>query len=100
LAAAEPSIIARMQVQNPEMLADFAGAGNAAGVRLMLDLGFAAAMARVTGTQPRRARTPQCRVLRLACGEHRAQARVLPREDIRPKQYAEIACYLRRHTHA
>ena len=36
-----------MQSQNPGMLADFAGAGNTAAVRLMLDLGFDAAMARI-----------------------------------------------------
>jgi ankyrin repeat protein len=47
-AAADPSIVERMQSQNPGMLADFAGAGNTAAVRLMLDLGFDAGMARVT----------------------------------------------------
>lgn len=47
LAAADPSVIERMQVQNPGMLADFAGAGNTAAVRLMLDLGFDAGMARI-----------------------------------------------------
>jgi ankyrin repeat protein len=46
-AAADPSVVERMQSQNPGMLADFAGAGNTAAVRLMLDLGFDAGMARV-----------------------------------------------------
>jgi ankyrin repeat protein len=46
-AAADPSVVKRMQSQNPGMLADFAGTGNAAAVRLMLDLGFDAGMARV-----------------------------------------------------
>jgi ankyrin repeat protein len=36
-----------MQSRNPGMLADFAGAGNTPAVRLMLDLGFAAGMARI-----------------------------------------------------
>jgi ankyrin repeat protein len=35
-----------MQSQNPGMLADFAGAGNTTAVRLMLDLGFDAGIAR------------------------------------------------------
>lgn len=47
LAAANPSVVERMQSQNPGMLADFAGTGNTAAVRLMLDLGFDAGMARV-----------------------------------------------------
>jgi ankyrin repeat protein len=46
-AAADPSIVGRMQSSNPGMLAEFAGAGNTAAVRLMLDLGFDAGMARV-----------------------------------------------------
>jgi ankyrin repeat protein len=40
LAAADPSVVERIQSENPGMLADFAGAGNTAAVRLMLDLGF------------------------------------------------------------
>ena len=36
-----------MQSQNPGMLADFAGAGNTTAVRLMLDLGFDAGIARI-----------------------------------------------------
>jgi ankyrin repeat protein len=47
LATADPLVVRRIQSQNPGMLADFAGAGNTAAVRLMLDLGFDAAMARV-----------------------------------------------------
>jgi len=47
LAASDPSVVERMQFQNPGMLADFAGAGNTAAVRLMLDLGFDAGMARI-----------------------------------------------------
>ena len=46
-AAADPSVVARMQSRNPDVLADFAGAGNTAAVRLMLDLGFDAEMARI-----------------------------------------------------
>ena len=46
LAAADPSVVGRMQSQNPGMLADFAGAGNTTAVRLMLDLGFDAGIAR------------------------------------------------------
>jgi ankyrin repeat protein len=46
-AAADRSVVERMQYQNPGMLADFAGTGNTAAVRLMLDLGFDAGMARV-----------------------------------------------------
>ena len=46
LAAADPSVVGRMQSGNPDMLADFAGAGNTAAVRLLLDLGFDAGMAR------------------------------------------------------
>ena len=46
-AAADPSVVVRMQSQNPGMLADFAGAGNTAAVGLMLDLGFDAGMARI-----------------------------------------------------
>jgi ankyrin repeat protein len=47
LAVAEPSMIEPMQIQNPGMLADFAGAGNTAAVRLMLDLGFRAGIGRI-----------------------------------------------------
>src|SRR5215472_15913384 len=46
-AAADPSVVGRVQSRNPGMLADFAGGGNTAAVRLMLDLGFDAGMARV-----------------------------------------------------
>lgn len=46
-AEADPSIVGRLQSQNPGLLADFAGAGNTAAVRLMLDLGFDAGIARV-----------------------------------------------------
>ena len=46
LLAADPSIVERMRSQNPGMLADFAGGGNTAAVRLMLDLGFDPAMPR------------------------------------------------------
>lgn len=46
LAAQDASLVARLQSQNPGMLADFAGAGNTAAVRLMLDLGFEAGSAR------------------------------------------------------
>jgi ankyrin repeat protein len=45
--AAGPSLVGRMQSQNAGMLADFAGAGNTAAVRLMMDLGFDVGMARV-----------------------------------------------------
>jgi ankyrin repeat protein len=48
LASANPSLVRRMQSENPGRLADFAGAGNTAAVRLMLDLGFDVAMARNT----------------------------------------------------
>ena len=47
LAEADPSLVGRMQSQNPGLLADFAGAGNAAAVELMLELGFDPGMARV-----------------------------------------------------
>jgi len=47
LVAADPSLVGRMQSQSPGRLADFAGAGNTAAVRLMLDLGFDAGMARI-----------------------------------------------------
>jgi ankyrin repeat protein len=46
-AAADPTVVRRMEGQNPGRLADFAGAGNTAAVRLMLDLGFDAGKARV-----------------------------------------------------
>jgi ankyrin repeat protein len=45
--AANPSIVGRIESQIPGLLADFAGAGNTAAVRLILDLGFDAGMARV-----------------------------------------------------
>jgi ankyrin repeat protein len=47
IVAADPSVVERIQSQNPGMLADFAGAGNTGAVRLMLDIGFAAGKARV-----------------------------------------------------
>src|SRR5437773_8447360 len=47
LSTTAPSVVGRMQSRDPGMLADFAGAGNAAAVRLMLDLGFDAGMARI-----------------------------------------------------
>jgi ankyrin repeat protein len=45
--AADPLLVGRMQSQNPGMFADCAGAGNTAAVRLMLDLGFDAGIARI-----------------------------------------------------
>jgi hypothetical protein len=36
----EPGLVARLQVEDGAILADFAGAGNTEGVRLLLDLGF------------------------------------------------------------
>jgi ankyrin repeat protein len=38
--AGEPGLIARMQASESALVADFAGAGNTNGVRLLLDLGF------------------------------------------------------------
>ena len=46
-AAANPSMVRRIESQSPGLLADFAGAGNTAAVRLMLALGFEAGTARV-----------------------------------------------------
>jgi ankyrin repeat protein len=39
-AASEPGLVARLQSTTGALLADFAGAGNTDGVRLLLDLGF------------------------------------------------------------
>jgi ankyrin repeat protein len=36
----EPDLVARLQASDAALLADFAGAGNTDGVRLLLDLGF------------------------------------------------------------
>jgi ankyrin repeat protein len=36
----EPGLVARLQASNSALVADFAGAGNTDGVRLLLDLGF------------------------------------------------------------
>ena len=47
LVAADPSVVGRIQSQYPGMLADFAGAGNTAAVRLMLEIGFDVGMARI-----------------------------------------------------
>jgi ankyrin repeat protein len=47
LAAADSSIVGRIQSENPGLLADFAGAGNTPAVRLMLDLGFDAGAGRI-----------------------------------------------------
>jgi ankyrin repeat protein len=49
LAALEPTLVARLQAQDPGKLAEFAGTENVAAVRLMLDLGFDPGMSR---TQP------------------------------------------------
>jgi ankyrin repeat protein len=38
--ASEPDLVARLQGSDAALLADFAGAGNTDGVRLLLDLGF------------------------------------------------------------
>ena len=38
--AADPPLVPRLQSEHGELLANFAGAGNTAGVRLLLDLGF------------------------------------------------------------
>jgi ankyrin repeat protein len=38
--AGEPGLVARLQASDGALVADFAGAGNADGVRLLLDLGF------------------------------------------------------------
>jgi hypothetical protein len=38
--AGEPGLVARLQASDDALLADFAGAGNTDGVRLLLDLGF------------------------------------------------------------
>lgn len=43
----DSSLVERLQTQDPGMLADFAGASNTAAVRLLLDLGFDAGLARV-----------------------------------------------------
>ena len=40
LMAGEPGLVARLQAEDGAVLADFAGAGNTEGVRLLLDLGF------------------------------------------------------------
>jgi ankyrin repeat protein len=48
LLAADPSLVDRIQSRNPGMLPDFAGGGNTAAVRLMLDCGFDVGMARTT----------------------------------------------------
>jgi len=40
LVATEPGLVARLEAQHPDLLANFAGAGNTAGVRLLLELGF------------------------------------------------------------
>jgi ankyrin repeat protein len=40
IAAEHPDIIATIGTQRPDTLAEFAGAGNAEGVRILLDLGF------------------------------------------------------------
>lgn len=47
LAAADPAVAGRVESQNPGLLADFAGAGNTAAVRLLLRLGFDSGRARV-----------------------------------------------------
>src|SRR5262245_43034298 len=46
IVATDPGIVARVQARDPALLVDFAGADNAAGVRLLLDLGFDIAAAR------------------------------------------------------
>ena len=38
--AGEPGLVARLQASDGALVADFAGAGNTDGVRLLLDLGF------------------------------------------------------------
>jgi len=40
IAADDPAVVQRLQAQNTGLLVDFAGSGNTAAVRLMLDLGF------------------------------------------------------------
>jgi hypothetical protein len=40
MAAADPALVARLQLEHGELLANFAGAGNTSGVRLLLDFGF------------------------------------------------------------
>jgi ankyrin repeat protein len=40
IAADDPTVVQRLQAQNSGLLVDFAGSGNTAAVRLMLDLGF------------------------------------------------------------
>src|SRR5262249_37941269 len=40
IAARDPGLIQRLQAENSGLLIDFAGAGNTAALRLMLDLGF------------------------------------------------------------
>jgi ankyrin repeat protein len=39
-AAADPALVPRLQSEHGDLLANFAGAGNTTGVRLLLDLGF------------------------------------------------------------
>jgi len=46
LAVNDPTLIARLQAQNPGLFVDFASSGNVDSVRLMLDLGFDVASAR------------------------------------------------------
>ena len=40
ITAEDPTVVQRLQSQNSGLLVDFAGSGNTAAVRLMLDLGF------------------------------------------------------------
>ncbi len=40
LVAADPTLVPRLQQEDPGVVARFAGAGNTAGVRILLDLGF------------------------------------------------------------
>jgi ankyrin repeat protein len=46
LVAADPGTVARIQAGDPTLLIEFAGADNAAAVRLLLDLGFGIAVSR------------------------------------------------------
>jgi hypothetical protein len=54
--AAEPTAIARFGREHPTLLTDFAGAGNTAGTRLLLDLGLDVAGTTADGSAP--AETP------------------------------------------
>ena len=71
MVAADPGIVSRIEARSPSVIAEFAGAGNVDGLRLLLDLGFN------MESQTRVAQSPGLNALQLAVWRERIEVVML-----------------------